>query len=272
MRLKTGLRSIPLALALLSGCSKEPSPEPTTASTTTAPAEPLEPELNPGEVTFGSGTEQVVAYLARPEGPGPFPALMVIHEWWGLNGQVRGMADQLAREGYLSLAVDLYRGKETSDPDQAHELMRGLPEDRALRDLAAAYAYLKASPDVNPDRIGSIGWCMGGSYSLKLAMAEPTLAACAVYYGAIPTESESLSAIQAPVIGFFGEKDEGIPEASVLDFETAMNGLGKSVSVHVYRNAGHAFANSEGRSFHREAAQDAWKKLTAFLAQHLKGA
>jgi carboxymethylenebutenolidase len=182
------------------------------------------------------------------------------------------MADQLAREGYLSLAVDLYRGKQTDNPEQAHELMRGLPEDRALRDLAAAYAYLKASPDVKPDRIGSIGWCMGGGYSLKLAVAEPTLAACAMYYGAIPTERETLAAIKAPVVGFFGDKDEGIPEASVLDFDNAMRELGHPVEVHVYRNAGHGFANPEGKNFHRQAAEDAWGKLKDFFGKYLKGA
>jgi carboxymethylenebutenolidase len=228
--------------------------------------------LGPGEVSFPSGTDQVVAYLARPQGPGPFPALVVIHEWWGLNDQVRGMANQLARQGYLALAVDLYQGKRADTPEQAHELMRGLPEDRALRDLAAAVTYLKASPYVKPDRIGSIGWCMGGGYSLKLAMTEPTLAACAVYYGALPSEPESLASIKAPVIGFFGEKDEGIPEASVLAFETAMQKQGKAVEVHVYRNAGHAFANAEGPSYRREASEDAWSKLMAFFGKHLKGA
>jgi carboxymethylenebutenolidase len=113
---------------------------------------------------------------------------------------------------------------------------------------------------------------MGGGLSLKLAMAEPTLAACAVYYGAIPSEPESLAAIQAPVIGFFGEKDEGIPEASVLAFETAMQKQGKSVEVHIYRNAGHAFANSKSKSYQNLAADDAWGKLMAFFGKHLKGA
>jgi carboxymethylenebutenolidase len=252
------------------GCSPEPTPAP--ATTTTVSAAPSAPALGPGDVTFESGSEQVVAYLAKPKGQGPFPALVMIHEWWGLNQQIRGTADQLARQGYLSLAVDLYRGKQTDNPEQAHELMRGLPEDRALRDLAAAIAYLRASPDVKPDRIGSIGWCMGGSLSLKLAVAEPTLAACAVYYGAIPTEGESLAAIQAPVIGFFGDKDEGIPEASVLSFETAMQKLGKQVEVYVYRNAGHGFANAEGKNYHREAAEAAWSKLMAFFGRHLMGA
>jgi carboxymethylenebutenolidase len=266
---RTKLALLPIALALLAGCKPGPAPAPTTTTVPTAPSGPV---LGPGEVAIPSGSEQVVAYLAKPKGQGPFPALVVIHEWWGLNDQIRDMADQLARQGYLSLAVDLYRGKKTDNPEQAHELMRGLPEDRAIRDLAAAFAYLKASPDVKPDRIGSIGWCMGGGYSIKLAVAEPTLAACAVYYGALPTEPESLAAIQAPVIGFFGEKDEGIPEASVLDFETAMQEQGRAVEVHVYRNAGHAFANAEGKNYHREAAEDAWKKLTAFFGKRLKGA
>lgn len=257
-----------LPLALLARCSGEPPAPAPTATTTAAPTGPV---LGPGEVAIPSGSDQVVAYLAKPKGQGPFPALVVIHEWWGLNSQIRGMADQLSRQGYLSLALDLYRGKVADTPELAHELMRGLPEDRALRDLAAAFAYLKASPDVYPDRIGSIGWCMGGGYSLKLAMAEPTLAACAVYYGSLPTEPASLATIQAPLIGFFGEKDEGIPEAAVLAFETAMRKQGKSAEVHVYRNAGHGFANSEGKSYHREAAEDAWNKLMAFLGKHLKG-
>jgi carboxymethylenebutenolidase len=266
----TRLAPFTIPLALLSGCSPEPEPAP--APTTTVPAAPSGPVLRPGDVVITSGTDEIVAYLAKPKGQGPFPALVVIHEWWGLNDQIRGMADQFAKQGYLSLALDLYRGKVTDNPDQAHELMRGLPEDRAMRDLAAAYAYLKASSDANPDRIGSVGWCMGGGFSLKLAMAEPTLAACAVYYGAVPSEPESLAAIQTPVIGFFGEKDEGIPEASVLAFETAMQKQGKSAEVHVYRNAGHGFANSKSKSYHNIAADDAWGKLMAFFGKHLKGA
>jgi carboxymethylenebutenolidase len=262
------IAAFPLVLLLLPGCTPEPAPAPTT----TVPAAPSGPVLGPGELTFASGSEQVVAYLARPKGPGPFPALVVIHEWWGLNDQIRSTTNQLARMGYVSLALDLYRGKKTDDPEQAHELMRGLPEDRALRDLRAAFEYLKTRPEVNPDRIGSIGWCMGGGYSIKLAVAEPGLAACAVYYGPLPTERESLTAIQAPVVGFFGDKDEGIPEASVLDFETAMRELGKTAEVHVYRNAGHAFANSSSKNYHNIAADDAWGKLMAFFGKHLKGA
>lgn len=250
----------------LAACGAEEKPAPPTS---TAPAAPRGPRLGPNEVAIPSGTEQIVAYLVKPKGTAPFPALVVIHEWWGLNEQIRDTAEDLARQGYLSLALDLYRGKQTDNPDHAHELMRGLPEDRAMRDLVAAFTYLKSRSDVKPEKIGSVGWCMGGGFSLKMAVAIPELAACAVYYGSLPTEPENLKAIRAPVIGFFGDQDEGIPEASVLAFEKAMREMGKTAQVHVYR-AGHAFANPEGKNYKPAIADDAWKKLTDFLTKHLK--
>ncbi|MBI4461990.1 MAG: dienelactone hydrolase family protein, partial [Acidobacteria bacterium] len=112
-------------------------------------------------VRYASGNETVTGFLARPEGDGPFPAIVVIHEWWGLNDQVKGEAKKLAEQGYVALAVDLYRGRVASESDEAHELSRGLPEDRAVRDLKAAVSYLRSHRDVRGDRIGSIGWCMG---------------------------------------------------------------------------------------------------------------
>ncbi len=112
-----------------------------------------------------------------PAGKGPFPALVVIHEWWGLNDWVKGQASKLADQGYVSLAIDLYRGKVATTPDMAHEIMRGVPEDRAKRDLHAAVEFLKSQPNVKKDRIGAIGWCMGGGYALDVALQEPDLAA-----------------------------------------------------------------------------------------------
>src|ERR1700731_2066980 len=125
-------------------------------------------------VSYPSGSETISGYLAAPDGAGRKPAIVVIHEYWGLNEFVKGKADNFAKQGYVALGVDLYRGKVASDPDTAHQLMRGLPEDRALRDLKAAVAYLRTRPDVDPARIGAIGWCMGGGWSLNLAIAEPT--------------------------------------------------------------------------------------------------
>src|SRR5262245_58178408 len=113
-------------------------------------------------VSFPSGSETTSGYLAAPEGSAKKPAIVVIQEWWGLNDFVKKKADQYAAEGYVALAPDLYRGKVATDADTAHQLMRGMPEDRAIRDLKAAVAYLRTRPDVDPKRIASIGWCMGG--------------------------------------------------------------------------------------------------------------
>src|SRR5271170_7764833 len=134
-------------------------------------------------VSYKSGDETVQGIVYTPAGKGPFPALIVIHEWWGLNDWVKDQAGKLADQGYVALAVDLYRGKVADNPDLAHELMRGIPEDRATRDLRAAYDFLASLPNVKKNRIGSIGWCMGGGYSLDVALAEPHLAATVINYG-----------------------------------------------------------------------------------------
>lgn len=236
-----------------------------------ATAAPLTASARAAEtVRYPSGNETVEGYLATPAGAGPFPAVVVIHEWWGLNDQVKEQARRLAEEGYAALAVDLYRGRATSDSDEAHELSRGLPEDRALRDLVAAVDYLASRPDVRADRIGSIGWCMGGGYSLALALAEPRLAASVIYYGRLVTDESQLSQIQAPLLGLFGEDDRGIPVSSVRTFESTLGSLGKTAEVHIYPGAGHAFANSTRPSYREGAAQDAWTKTLDFFSRHLK--
>lgn len=121
-------------------------------------------------VQYKSGDDTVMAYLAMPDGEGPFPALIVIHEWWGLNDWVKQNADELARRGYVALAIDLYRGHVATTSEEAHEIMRGLPEDRAAKDLKAAFGYLGELTAVSRQRIGSIGWCMGGGFSLAAAL------------------------------------------------------------------------------------------------------
>src|SRR5215831_4486432 len=126
-------------------------------------------------VSYKSGDETVQGALYTPSGKGPFPAIIVVHEWWGLNDWVKEQASRLADQGYVALAVDLYRGKVAATPDEAHEIMRGVPEDRAKQDLDAAFTYLKSQNNVKGDRIGSIGWCMGGGYSLDVALQQPQL-------------------------------------------------------------------------------------------------
>ena len=222
-------------------------------------------------VSYKSGDETLTGYLALPDGGGKHPAVVVIHEWWGLNDWVKEQAQKFAAEGYVALAVDLYRGKVAATPDEAHELSRGLSPDRGLRDLEAAFAYLAARPDVRADKIGSVGWCMGGGYSIQFAVNEPKLAACIVNYGPLPADSANIARIKAPVLGNFGADDRGILPASVNAFADAMKAAGKSANVKIYDGAGHAFENPNNTNGYRpEAAKDAWERSLTFFRAHLE--
>jgi carboxymethylenebutenolidase len=222
-------------------------------------------------VPYKSGDETVQGVLYTPVGKGPFPAIIVIHEWWGLNDWVKEQASKLADQGYEALAIDLYRGKVATTPDMAHEIMRGVPEDRAKRDLHAAFVFLQSQPNVRKDRIGAIGWCMGGGYSLDVALQEPTLAAEVINYGHLATDPEALKKINAPVLGSFGGQDRGITPDDVHKFEAAMRQQGKQIDVKVYDDAGHAFENPNNKDGYRAAdAADAWKRTLDFLAANLK--
>src|SRR5215470_12357346 len=149
------------------------------------------------QVQYMSGDEGVNGLLYTPSGKGPFPALVVIQEWWGVNDWIKEQASKLADQGYVTLAVDLYRGKVATTPDEAHELMRGLPHDRADRDLLAAANYLRSQKNVDAARVGSIGWCMGGGYSLDLAIADPKLKAAVINYGHLASDDATLKNIHA---------------------------------------------------------------------------
>lgn len=222
-------------------------------------------------VSYPSGTESVSGYLAAPEGGGKKPAIVVIHEWWGLNDWVKGKADAFARQGYVALAVDLYRGKVADNADVAHQLMRGLPEDRAVRDLKAAVAYLRTRQDVDGTKIASIGWCMGGGYSLASALAEPSLAGTVIYYGHLVTDPKTIAGLKVPLLGNFGGQDQGIPPSDVRAFEQAARKAGASVDFKIYPDAGHAFASSKDPAVFRAAdAKDADERTDAFLARVLK--
>lgn len=223
------------------------------------------------QVSYRSGDDVVNAMLYTPASKGPFSALIVVHEWWGLNDWVKQQASKLADEGYETLAIDLYRGKATADPSEAHELMRGVPEDRIDRDLKASFEYLKSRKEVDAKRVGVIGWCMGGGYALDMALAEPTLAAAVINYGHLATEPAALKKINAPVLGIFGGQDRGIPVDDVHKFEQQMKKFGKKIDVVVYPDAGHAFENPNNKDGYREAdAADAWQKTKTFLNTHLK--
>jgi carboxymethylenebutenolidase len=222
-------------------------------------------------VSYKSGDETVQGVLYTPPGKGPFPAIIVIHEWWGLNDWVKEQASKLSDQGYVALAIDLYRGKVATTPDEAHEIMRGVPEDRAKRDLHAAFEFLATQSNVKKDRIGAIGWCMGGGYSLDVALQEPTLAADVINYGHLATDPEALKKINAPILGSFGAQDRGIPPEDVHKFEQTLKQMGKKIDVKIYDDAGHAFENPNNKSGYREAdAADAWQRTVNFLASALK--
>jgi carboxymethylenebutenolidase len=233
-------------------------------------AQPARAAVRTMTVQYRSGGETVSGYLALPESAGRHPAVIVIHEWWGLVDWVKEQARGLAGQGYVALAVDLYRGRSTADPAVARELAGALPEDRAIRDLRAAFDYLASRPDVEPDRIGSIGWCMGGGYSMRLAVAEPRLAACVVNYGVLPTDASRIEQIHAPVLGNFGGLDRGITPEAVSAFARAMQAAGKSIDVKIYPDAGHAFQNPNNKGGYRPAdARDAWGRVFAFFGKTL---
>jgi carboxymethylenebutenolidase len=225
-----------------------------------------------GTVSYPSGSETVSGYLAAGDGAGKKPAIVVIHEWWGLNDFAKGKADGFAKQGYVALAVDLYRGKVAADSDTAHQLMRGLPDDRAIRDLKAAVAYLRSRPDVDGAKIGSVGWCMGGGLSLNLAVAEPTLSGAVIYYGHLMTDPATIAGLRVPLLGNFGGQDEGIPVKDVEQLQAALKKLGKSVDFKIYPDAGHGFASSRDPKTHRPAdAKDADERTVAFFARVLRG-
>jgi carboxymethylenebutenolidase len=225
----------------------------------------------PETVSFKSGDQEVRALLYLPAGDQPHPAIVVIHEWWGLVDWVKDQASNYADQGYVTLAVDLYRGQTAADADTAHQLARGLPQDRGVRDLVSAVAYLKTRKDVDPRRIGAVGWCMGGGFALQLAIAEPTLHAVAINYGSLATDRAALGRIHAAVLGNFGAQDKGITPADVAAFAATMKTLGNPPDVKEYADAGHAFENPNNAVGYRASdAADAQQRMRNFFAQTLQ--
>ncbi|HEY7728602.1 MAG TPA: dienelactone hydrolase family protein [Candidatus Eisenbacteria bacterium] len=223
-------------------------------------------------VAFTQGKSRVQGYLALPRGEGTHPAMIVIHEWWGLDDWVKQQTDSLAKHGYLSLGVDLYRGKVTRDQSVAHQLVSGLSEDDALMTLRAAADFLRGRSDVRANAIGVIGWCMGGKYSIRLAAADPGIRACVMYYGAPIKDPKAIEGIQASILGNFGGEDQGPSPAQVREFEAALKKAGKKVDFKIYPGAGHAFANVNNPwgGYREAAARDAWQRTLAFLDSDLK--
>ena len=241
----------------------EPSP-----ATEVAPARPIVSErLAYAEVN----NELVYGHFVFPEDMvEPMPAVIMIHEWWGLNDNIRAMADRLAGEGYIVLAVDLFAGSVATSREQARQQMLKVVENptEANENLRQAYEFV--SQTAGAPRIGSMGWCFGGGWSLNAAMLFPEeLDAAVIYYGQVTDDADKLLPISAPILGLFGAKDQGIPVDSVRSFEAALERLRKNHTIHIYPGAEHAFANPTGNAYNAEAAEDAWQKTLEFLDLHL---
>jgi carboxymethylenebutenolidase len=210
-------------------------------------------------------------YLARPADDGEYPAVVMIHEWWGLNENIRHMADVLAGHGYVVFAVDLYDGRVATNSSEAAELsgeVRNDP-DAAVAKMRNATAGLRALP-YTTDRVASLGWCFGGGQSLQLSLSDADLNATVVYYGTLTTDREALQRVDGPVLGVFGAEDQVVDVETVREFERTLTDLGVETEIHVYEGAGHAFANPSGEQFHPEATRDAWEKTLEFLEKNLK--
>jgi carboxymethylenebutenolidase len=219
-------------------------------------------------VTIPQGDAKLSCYLARPMSKAMAPGLLLIHEWWGLNDWVKAQADRYAEQGYVVLAVDLYRGEVAKDPGHAHELMRGLSDERALADMRAAFNYLADQPATKGQPIGVMGWCMGGGFALRLAIAEPNVAATVVCYGKPVTDVAQLKGIKGPLLGIWGAKDRGI---EVEPFKKALEQAGVHASHHIYPGAAHAFLNETNKQgYNKEQAKKAWKEIDGFLDTELK--
>ena len=218
--------------------------------------------------TAGDGS----GYLSLPsDKQAKHPALIVIQEWWGVNDWIKQQTDRFAGQGYVALAVDLYRGKVANDAELAHELMRGLPADRGVADLKSGVDYLASRSDVDPERIGVIGWCMGGGYSLQLAINDPRIAACVINYGTLVTDPATIDKIKPPILGNFGELDRGIPPSDVKAFEAALIKAGKTADIKIYGGAGHAFENPNNtQGYVPAAAKDAEARIDAFFARTVR--
>lgn len=201
------------------------------------------------------------------------PGVVMIHENKGLNDNIKNMANLLARNGYVVLAVDLFKGEVTTDRNRSSELTQYVRDnqDIATANLKSAVKYLSSLPNVNPDKIVSIGWCFGGGQSLTLALnsQDHPLAATIIYYGRLVTDNATLASIKWPVLGIFGDQDTSIPVDSVKAFESALNANSIPNEIHIYKGVGHAFANPSGDNYAPNETKDAWDRTLSFLDKHL---
>ncbi len=228
--------------------------------------------LSGQSVSYFAGDDAAVGYLSVPEGRGPFPALILIHEWDGLVDRVREVADAMAAEGYVALAADLYSGRVGSNPDENMALVReiGADPETMIANLDAAARFLRGRDDVT-GRVGTMGWCFGGGVALSYALGGEEHEATAIFYGSLVTDPTVLTSIDHEVYGSFAEMDNGIPPETVNEFVSALRAAGVENDVHIYDEVNHGFwlRIDEDPELRTEPALDAWQRLKGYLRRTL---
>jgi carboxymethylenebutenolidase len=221
-------------------------------------------------IEFPSNGRQTPGYLSTPAS-GRGPGIVVIQEWWGVVGHIKDVADRFAAQGYVALAPDLYYGETATEPDEAGKLMMALQMDKAARDLSGAVDYLRNHQAVDPKKVGSVGYCMGGGLSLYLATVAP-IDACVIYYGVLPGVQPDLSKIQCPVLGHYAEHDDFASPEKAQALEDELKKLGKQVQFYIYPGTTHAFFNDDRPEVYNDAAaKQSWDRTLAFFRENLGG-
>ena len=208
-------------------------------------------------------------YLVHPTSGGPYPGVVVIQEWWGLNDNIKEIADRIAAEGYVALAPDLYHGEVAAEPDLAQKLMMSLVQEQAVKDMNGAVAALQARSDVVSDKIGTTGFCMGGGLALLLHMSNSDVKASAPFYGVPMGDLANVSNIQGGVLGIYAGLDGFVTQEYVDQVQNALNGANVPNEIIVYADADHGFFNDTSDVFKADDAADSWDKLKAFFASNL---
>lgn len=221
-------------------------------------------------VEFPSNGGTASGYLAIP-GEGKGPSVIVIQEWWGLVPHIKDVCDRFAAEGFVALAPDLYHGKTTTSPDEAGKMMMAMQIDGAEKDLRGAITFLLDHEATTADKVGTVGFCMGGALSLYTATKNAQVGACVVFYGGHPNVKPDLPNLQAPVLGLYAARDGFVTPELVHALENRLKELGKSAEIHIYPDADHGFFNDTRPTVYNEtAAKDAWRRVLEFFRQNLK--
>lgn len=202
----------------------------------------------------------------------PLPGIILIHERWGLDDGTRGLADRLAAQGYVVLAIDLFSGNVARNSEESRKLILPVVENQAIAEENIRQAYEFLVNTAQAPRIGAVGWSFGGNWALNTAMLFPNdLDAAVIYYGQLSSNEERLGPVNVPILGIFGENDRGVTPEKVSEFEQALESLGKTYRVRSYPGVGHAFADPTGVNYDAVAAEQAWTEVMDFLGRHLAG-